>query len=278
MNKSSPNTSPHTPKIMGILNVTPNSFSDGGCFDTLNKAIVHAETLHQEGADIIDIGGESTHPGAVPISIQEELDRVIPVIEALRKRIDSPLSIDTRHAEVMRAAIHAGATMINDVNALRGEDAQTTAAALSVPVCLMHMQGEPQTMQQDPRYTDVVQEIYDFFTQRMSACVSAGIKREQIIIDPGFGFGKTYEHNLQLLRGLKKFKELQCPILVGLSRKAWIGVATGKPLHERLPGSLAAAVLAAQYGADIIRVHDVGATRDALDILNAVALQESNEY
>ncbi|HLF66409.1 MAG TPA: dihydropteroate synthase, partial [Gammaproteobacteria bacterium] len=183
------------PQLMGILNVTPNSFSDGGCFDTLDKVIHHAQTMQQEGADILDIGGESTHPGALPISIQEELDRVIPVIEALRARMDIPLSIDTRHAQVMHAAISAGAVMINDVSALRGENALTCAAELAAKVCLMHMQKEPQTMQQDPHYQDVVQEIFDFFVERINAAVAAGVARDAIVIDPGFGFGKTYAHN-----------------------------------------------------------------------------------
>jgi dihydropteroate synthase len=263
--------SPSTmPRIMGILNVTPDSFSDGGRFNHVARALMQAQMMQQEGADFIDIGGESTHPGASPVSIQEELDRVLPVIDALRTHIQIPISIDTRHATVMKAAVQAGASMINDVYALRGADALETAAALKVPVCLMHMQGEPQTMQKAPHYQNVVQEIYDFLQERVAACLAAGISRDHIAIDPGFGFGKTYEHNLQLLHAFNQFTKLQLPVLAGLSRKAWIGVATGKPATERLAGSLAAAVLAAQQGVAILRVHDVGATKDALKVLCAV--------
>ncbi len=256
--------------IMGILNVTPDSFSDGGQFNSLDKAILQTDLMLAQGADIIDVGGESTCPNAIPVSLQEELDRVIPVISALRTRFDIRISVDTRHAEVMTEAVKAGASMINDVNALQNEHTLHIAAQLNIPVCLMHMQGTPSTMQQNPVYENVTADIIEFLKQRVEACIKAGIARENIIIDPGFGFGKTYEHNLILLRELKQFKTLQQPLLVGLSRKTWIGVATQQGPQERLAGSLAAAILAVQQGANILRVHDVGATRDALRILFAV--------
>lgn len=265
------------PLLMGVLNVTPDSFSDGGQFNQLDKAVLQADLMLAQGADIIDVGGESTRPNAQPVSIQEEMDRVLPVISALRARFDIPISIDTRHAAVMRQAVSAGAQMINDVNALQGPDSLTTARDLKVPVCLMHMQGEPQNMQQNPNYSDVVLDIYQFLHERIKACLAAGILQENIMIDPGFGFGKTYEHNLQLLRSLKKFNELKQPLLVGLSRKTWIGVATHQPANERLAGSLAAAVLAAQQGVNILRVHDVGATRDALRVWYAVCGEKPHE-
>jgi dihydropteroate synthase len=260
-----------TPLIMGILNVTPDSFSDGGQFNTIDKALLQADLMLAQGADIIDVGGESTRPNATPVSLQEELDRVIPVVSALRTRFNVPISIDTRHAKVMREAINAGAAMINDVNALQGENALTTAAELNVPVCLMHMQGTPGTMQQNPVYQNVVTDIIEFLNQRIDACIKAGIKREHIVIDPGFGFGKTFEHNVILLKELQQFNILQLPLLVGLSRKTWIGVATEQGTSDRLAGSLAAAIIAVQKGAHILRVHDVGATRDALRILKAVS-------
>ncbi|MGA2654358.1 MAG: dihydropteroate synthase [Gammaproteobacteria bacterium] len=256
---------------MGILNVTPDSFSDGGQFNTIDKALLQADLMLAQGADIIDVGGESTRPNATPVSLQEELDRVIPVVSALRTRFNVPISIDTRHAKVMREAINAGAAMINDVNALQGENALTTAAELNVPVCLMHMQGTPGTMQQNPVYQNVVTDIIEFLNQRIDACIKAGIKREHIVIDPGFGFGKTFEHNVILLKELQQFNILQLPLLVGLSRKTWIGVATEQGTSDRLAGSLAAAIIAVQKGAHILRVHDVGATRDALRILKAVS-------
>lgn len=256
---------------MGVLNVTPDSFSDGGQFNSLDKAILQADLMLAQGANIIDIGGESTRPNATPVSLQEELDRVIPVISALRARFDVTISIDTRQAQVMREAVNTGAAMINDVNALQSENALNTASELSVPVCLMHMQGTPQTMQQNPTYDNVVTDIIDFLTQRVNACITAGIKREHIIIDPGFGFGKTFEHNVMLLRELKQLTTLKLPLLVGLSRKTWIGIATHQAPSDRLAGSLAAAIIAVQNGANILRVHDVGATRDALRILQAVS-------
>lgn len=259
------------PRIMGILNVTPDSFADGGRFNSIEKALQQAEQLIAQGADIIDVGGESTRPGAPNVSLQEELDRVIPIISALRTRCDIPISIDTRKAQVMREAISNGANMINDVNALSSEGALEAAAQLQVPVCLMHMQGEPASMQHHPQYENIVDEIIVFFQERIATCLAAGIVRDNIILDPGFGFGKTYVHNLILLRALKQFKTLQLPLLVGLSRKAWIGIATAKQDPQaRVAGSIAAALIAAQNGADILRVHDVGATKEALQILQAV--------
>ncbi|MFQ5995522.1 MAG: dihydropteroate synthase [Acidiferrobacterales bacterium] len=255
--------------VMGILNVTSDSFSDGGLFLSAGRAIDHAHRMVEEGADIIDIGGESTRPGANPVSVQGELERVVPVIEALRKAIDIPISIDTSKPTVMREAVRAGAGLINDVMALRDEGALQTAAELGVPVCLMHMQGEPRTMQDNPHYDDVVQDVWGFLRARIAACSTAGISRERIIIDPGFGFGKTLEHNLDLLRNLHEFKRLGTPILVGLSRKSMIGKALDLPLERRLHASVALAVLAALNGASLVRVHDVAATREALNMVEA---------
>ena len=261
------------PRIMGIVNVTPDSFSDGGALGSVEAAISHALELAAQGADIVDIGGESTRPGATPVSVEEELRRVIPVIEGLRERSPLPISIDTSKPEVMRAAVAAGAGMINDIHALGREGAMDAAAMLGVPVCLMHMQGEPATMQDDPRYDDVVAEVHAFFTQRLFACQMAGIDRKKIIVDPGFGFGKTLEHNLRLLRQLSRLVELGVPVLAGLSRKGMIGTITGREMDDRVVGSAVAAVIAIQNGAAIVRVHDVGATRDALKIWEAVAKQ-----
>ena len=261
------------PRIMGIVNVTPDSFSDGGLHASVDAAISHALELAAQGADILDIGGESTRPGATPVSLEDELRRVIPVIEALRERSPLPISIDTSKPEVMRAAIAAGAGMINDVRALGREGAMDAVAELGVPVCLMHMQGEPATMQDDPRYEDVVAEVHAFFTQRLFACQMAGIDRKEIIVDPGFGFGKTLEHNLRLLRQLPRLVELGVPVLAGLSRKGMIGAITGRAMDERVVGSAVAALIAVQNGAAIVRVHDVAATCDALKIWQAVAAQ-----
>ena len=261
------------PRIMGIVNVTPDSFSDGGALADVEAAISHALALASQGADILDIGGESTRPGATPVSVDVELRRVIPVIEGLRERSPLPISIDTSKPEVMRAAVAAGAGMINDIHALGREGAMDAAAALGVPVCLMHMQGEPATMQDDPRYHDVVAEVHAFFTQRLFACQMAGIDRKKIIVDPGFGFGKTLEHNLRLLRQLSKFVELGVPVLAGLSRKGMIGTITGRDMDERVVGSAVAALVAVQNGASIVRVHDVAATRDALKLWEAVVAQ-----
>ncbi len=261
------------PRIMGIVNVTPDSFSDGGALADVEAAIGHALALAAQGADVLDIGGESTRPGATPVSVEEELLRVIPVIEGLRERTALPISIDTSKPEVMRAAVAAGAGMVNDIYALGREGAMDAVAALGVPVCLMHMQGQPDNMQDAPRYDDVVAEVHAFFTQRLFACQMAGIDRKKIIVDPGFGFGKTLEHNLRLLRQLSRLVELGVPVLAGLSRKGMIGAITGREMDERVVGSAVATLIAVQNGAAIVRVHDVAATRDALKIWEAVAAQ-----
>jgi dihydropteroate synthase len=255
---------------MGILNVTPDSFSDGGLFAGRDAAVAHARALAAEGADIIDIGGESTRPGAKPVSVQEELDRVIPVIKALREEVAVPLSIDTSKPEVMRAAVAAGAGFINDVYALRAPGALETAAGLNVPVCLMHMQGEPRTMQENPQYRDVVADVREFLFERVAAAEAVGIARDRIVVDPGFGFGKSVEHNLQLLRGLNALAALGIPVLAGLSRKSMIGKLLGLPVERRLHASLALALLAVQNGANIVRVHDVGPTVEALRMYRVV--------
>ena len=259
------------PAVMGILNVTPDSFSDGGRFDNLNIALRQAATMLDGGADIIDIGGESTRPGAASVSDQQELDRVIPVIEAVRSISDAPISIDTSKAVVMREAFSAGASLINDVNALRGEGALEAAAELNAPVCLMHMQGQPRTMQQDPVYKDVVTEVAAFLEERVAACVEAGIDEDRLIVDPGFGFGKTHQHNVELLANLRQLQVRDRPMLVGVSRKSTLGALTQREVHERLPASIAAAVIAVMHGADIVRVHDVQATVDALKVVRAVS-------
>lgn len=265
------------PRIMGVVNVTPDSFSDGGRFFDQDKALQHGLQLWQEGADILDIGGESTRPGAAAVSVQEELDRVIPLIERLHDLCPLPISIDTSKAEVMQAAIAAGAGLINDVYALQRPGALEMAASLGVPVCLMHMQGEPRTMQQTPLYADLFGEITDFFRERAAACIIAKIPQAQILLDPGFGFGKTLAHNLQLLSGLRNFVGLGYPLVVGLSRKSMLGALLGGvPTSDRLHASLAAAVLAVERGAGILRVHDVKATKDALAVVEAVMIQEAS--
>jgi len=261
------------PRIMGIVNVTPDSFSDGGAHDSTELAVAHALALAEQGADILDIGGESTRPGAAEVSLAEELRRVIPVIERLAQATPLPISIDTSKPEVMRAAVAAGAGLINDPFALRRDGALDAAAALGVPVCLMHMQGEPRSMQDNPQYEDVVAEVHSFFTQRLFACEMAGIDKKKLLIDPGFGFGKNLEHNLRLLRQLSRFVELGVPVLAGLSRKGMIGTLTGRAVDDRLVGSVVAALIAVQNGAQIVRVHDVAATVDALSIWAAVAAQ-----
>lgn len=254
---------------MGIVNVTPDSFSDGGRYVSSAQAIDHARRLIAEGADMLDIGGESTRPGAAEVDVQEELDRVLPVFEGLRG-VNVPLSIDTWKPEVMRAAIQAGASMVNDVNALQAEGALQVVAASDAAVCLMHKQGTPKTMQQQPQYTDVVAEVRHFLEQRIAALNAAGVVRDRIVVDPGFGFGKTLAHNLALLRELPVISELGAPVLAGLSRKSMLGAITGREVEERLAASLSAALLAVQRGAHIVRVHDVRETVDALKILSAV--------
>jgi dihydropteroate synthase len=265
------------PAVMGILNITPDSFSDGGVFFSPGKAIAQALRMVEEGADIIDIGGESTRPGAPPVSVQEEIDRVLPVLENLRAQIRLPLSIDTSKPGVMRAAVAGGAGFINDVRALREPGALKAAAELGVAVCLMHMQGNPRTMQENPRYDDVVGEIADFLGERQQAAQAQGIPASQLVIDPGFGFGKTLEHNIELLRGLKRLQRLGAPMLVGLSRKSMIGKALGLPVDRRLHASVALAVMAVQQGARIVRVHDVGPTVEALRMWAAVYPESRRE-
>jgi dihydropteroate synthase len=265
-----------TPRVMGIVNVTPDSFSDGGKFSSTNLAVEHALKLAQEGADILDIGGESTRPNATPVSLQEELDRVIPVIQALVGKIQIPISIDTYKPAVMQAAIVAGASMINDVRALQEgaglkESALEIAAKSNVGVCLMHMQGTPQTMQQNPQYNDVVNEVKSFLKSRLQASIHAGCRAPNIVLDPGFGFGKTREHNITLLQNLESFADLGQPLLVGLSRKSVLGQMTGNDVDARLYASIAASVLAAQKGAKILRVHDVKATVEALKVVSALS-------
>jgi len=254
---------------MGIINVTPDSFSDGGRYVQRDAALAHAQQLLAEGADLLDIGGESTRPGAQPVGVQEEMDRVLPVLEDLRGA-PVPLSIDTRRAEVMRAALAAGASLVNDVAALREPGALEAVASSGAAVCLMHMQGQPQTMQAQAEYRDVVSEVRAFLAARIAAAGAAGVSRERIVADPGFGFGKSLGHNLVLLRDLAAFRELGVPILAGLSRKSMLGALTGQDAEHRLPASLAAALIAVQKGASIVRVHDVRATVDALKILRAV--------
>ncbi|GAB2610258.1 dihydropteroate synthase [Novilysobacter erysipheiresistens] len=262
------------PRVMGIVNVTPDSFSDGGAHDTLQAAVAHGLRLAGEGADILDIGGESTRPGAADVPVEEELRRVIPVIERLASETALPISIDTSKPEVMRAAIAAGAGMINDVYGLRRDGALDAAAALGVPVVLMHMQGEPRDMQAQPRYDDVVSEVFRFLAERIFAAEMSGIDKKRIVVDPGFGFGKTLDHNLALLAQLHRFDELGVPLLAGLSRKKSIGELTGRDdPRERVHGSVAAHLVAAQRGARLLRVHDVAATVDALKVWNAVAAQ-----
>jgi dihydropteroate synthase len=260
------------PRVMGIVNVTPDSFSDGGEHASVEAAVAHALRLVGEGADILDIGGESTRPGAAEVSVDEELARVIPVIERLAKHTALPISIDTSKPEVMRAAVAAGAGMINDVYGLRRDGALDAAAALGVPVVLMHMQGEPRAMQQAPEYDDVVAEVHRFLAERIFSAEMAGIAKKKIVVDPGFGFGKTTAHNLALLAGLERFVDLGVPVLAGLSRKRSIGELTGREdPQSRVHGSVAAHLIAAQRGATILRVHDVAATVDAIKVWDAVA-------
>jgi dihydropteroate synthase len=253
------------PLIMGVVNVTPDSFSDGGRYYDTRAALAHAQALIEDGADILDIGGESTRPGAEPVSLEEERRRVIPVIEALAQ-CGRPLSIDTRKPELMVEAMAAGASLVNDIDALEAPGALAAVAGASAAVCLMHKQGDPRTMQQNPHYTDVVAEVRDCLKGRVGAALHAGIARERIVIDPGFGFGKTQEHNIALLRNLAELTRLGVPVLVGLSRKAMLGRITGREPRDRVHASVAAALFAADRGARILRVHDVTETRDALEV------------
>lgn len=259
------------PRIMGILNVTPDSFSDGGHWLGQSEAVEHALAMAEAGADIIDVGGESTRPGAQAVNLQTELDRVIPVIEAISTHLSVPVSIDTSKPEVMREAVRAGAGMINDVYALRQEGAMETVADLAVPVCLMHMQGEPRVMQENPVYSDVGSEVGNFLLDQAGICERKGILRQHIVLDPGFGFGKTLQQNLDLFHELPTLAAGPYPVLVGISRKAMIGQLTGRELSERMPGSVIAAVLAVMNGAAIVRVHDVAQTRDALQVSAALS-------
>ena len=260
------------PRVMGIVNVTPDSFSDGGDHPTADAAVAHGLKLAGEGADVLDVGGESTRPGADDVPLEEELRRVIPVVERLAKGTSLPISIDTSKPEVMRAAVEAGAGMINDVFALRRDGALDAVAALGVPVVLMHMLGEPRSMQEAPAYDDVVAEVHRFLAERIFAAEMAGIPKKRIVVDPGFGFGKTLDHNLALLARLERFTELGVPVMAALSRKKGIGALTGREdPRDRVHGSVAAALIAAQRGARLVRVHDVAATVDALKVWNAVA-------
>jgi len=260
--------------VMGILNLTPDSFSDGGQFLNPDAAIQRVKEMIEEGADIIDIGGESTRPGAQPLTAEEEVQRVVPVIEAVRTKYNIPMSIDTSKAEVMKAAIAAGATMINDVRALQEPGALDAAAELQVPVCLMHMQGQPRTMQQNPTYADVVNDVRSFLLARLRACVDAGIDRKNLLIDPGFGFGKTLAHNLSLLKHLPEFVSMGLPILVGISRKSMLGTILDAEVDQRVAGGLATTVLGFEAGAKVFRVHDVKQTVDALKVCQAVQCAE----
>lgn len=254
---------------MGVLNVTPDSFSDGGQYTKLDVALQQALTMVEQGANIIDIGGESTRPGAAAVSASEELDRVLPIIEKIKQNSDVVISIDSNKPEVMAQAVKAGASLVNDVNALQAESAMAVVKKLNVPVCLMHMQGKPKSMQNSPRYTDVVTDIKYFLQSRVDACVAAGINKNNIIIDPGFGFGKTVNDNLVLLNRLNEFKALGLPILVGLSRKSMLASIIERDVEDRLAGSLTLATLALLNGASIVRVHDVAQTVDVLKVLSA---------
>lgn len=256
--------------VMGIVNVTPDSFSDGGRFFSPDKALEQARKLIADGATIIDIGGESTRPGSDPVDVEEEIRRVVPAIEAIHAEFDVVISIDTMKADVMRAAVKAGASLINDVNALQGDGALQAVAELDVPVCLMHMQGTPQTMQQQPHYVDVVNEVNNFLSERVAACEAAGISRSRIILDPGFGFGKNARHNLRLMKHLSVITESDLPVLVGVSRKSIIGAMLNVSVEERLAGSLALASIAIWQGAKIIRSHDVRETVQAVRLCEHV--------
>ncbi|MBS1199428.1 MAG: dihydropteroate synthase [Proteobacteria bacterium] len=266
-----------SPVVMGVLNVTPDSFSDGGSFLDPEEAIRQARRMAGEGAAIIDVGGESTRPGAEPVEVSDELDRVLPVVRALTAELGVPVSVDTSKPEVMEAALAAGASMINDVLALQEPGAIGVMAGSQAAVCLMHMQGRPRSMQSDPRYDDVVRDVHQFLSERVRACETAGIDRSRIVVDPGFGFGKTLEHNLALLAALDDFARDGLPVLAGLSRKSLVGQLTGRPAGQRLAGSVALAAIAASHGASIIRAHDVAATVDAVRVAAAVRRWRSAE-
>lgn len=266
------------PVVMGILNVTPDSFSDGGRYISLDAALRQATQMHADGAQLIDIGAESTRPGAAVVTVQEELDRILPVVEAVAREVDAIISIDTSTPEVMSESAARGAGLINDVRALRRPGALQAAAATGLPVCLMHMQGEPGSMQQQPQYADIVAELDAFFDERMAACEMAGIDKSRLLVDPGFGFGKSLAHNVALLGRLSHFRRWGCPVLVGLSRKSMLGALLGgAPVDQRLHASVAAAVLSVMNGAAIVRVHDVKATADALAVATAVLQLRSQE-
>lgn len=265
------------PAVMGVLNVTPDSFSDGGHFQSIDAALHHAERMCAEGAAIIDVGGESTRPGAAEVAEQEELDRVLPVIEALVRELDRPVSVDTSKPTVMRAAAQAGAAMINDIRALQATGALTTAAELQLPVCLMHMQGDPKSMQEEPQYDDAVAEIAGFLAQRVAQCEQAGLGRHLLMIDPGFGFGKTPQQNMRLLANLDQLRDIGCPILIGVSRKSTLGAITGREIGDRLAASVAAATAAVLNGALLVRAHDVAATVDAVRVAISLMRNRENE-
>jgi dihydropteroate synthase len=265
------------PRVMGILNVTPDSFSDGGAFKQLDAALRQTEQMLSQGASFIDVGGESTRPGAQDVSEQEELDRVIPAIEAIHNRFDTVISIDTSKAQVMTQAVNAGAGLINDVRALREPNALAAAVAANVPVCLMHMAGQPRSMQLAPDYNDVIKQVSDFLQMRISACIEAGIDPANILIDPGFGFGKSLAHNYQLLHKLEYFERLGMPVLVGMSRKSMLGDLLHRDVDDRLAGSIAVATIAALKGVQIIRVHDVKETVDAIKVVAMLPKDNNNE-
>ncbi|HEY4366008.1 MAG TPA: dihydropteroate synthase [Steroidobacteraceae bacterium] len=259
-----------TPVVMGIVNVTPDSFSDGGRFFNADQAIGHALTMVEAGAGIIDVGGESTRPGADAVGESDEIRRVVPVIAALAARTSVPISVDTSKPGVIRAAVQAGATMINDVRALRDEGTLAAAAATSCAICLMHMQGEPRTMQADPKYDDVVATVRGFLQSRIDACVAAGIARNRLVVDPGIGFGKRTPHNVQLLAALPLFVALHLPVMVGVSRKSMFGELIGRPVEQRLAGGIAVATAAVLAGVNIVRTHDVAETVDAVRVASAL--------
>ncbi|WP_109399657.1 dihydropteroate synthase [Proteus sp. TJ1640] len=266
------------PQVMGILNVTPDSFSDGGTHNSLNDAVDHAAKLIAEGATIIDIGGESTRPGASDVSIDEELQRVVPVVEAIRQRFDIWISVDTSKAQVITESANVGASIINDIRSLQEPGALEAAAKTGLPVCIMHMQGNPKTMQQSPHYENVMMDIDRFLQENIQRCVDAGIEKNQIILDPGFGFGKNLAHNYQLLAHLSELHHFGLPILAGMSRKSMVGQLLNVPPQERVAGSVACAVIAAMQGAQIIRVHDVKETVDAMKVVQAtLSAKENNE-